>query len=101
MSSPRRVLSEQNNNTADSPVSRQHGPPSRGENGTGGTSLRRRLSHNSSASSSSSRKGGHYGYRAGRIDRINVCNFKSYAGEQVIGPFHDFTAVIGPNGAGK
>ena len=37
----------------------------------------------------------------GRISRIEVENFKSYAGQQKI-PFHDrFNAVIGPNGAGK
>ena len=36
----------------------------------------------------------------GRIDRIELYNFKSYGGRQVIGPFGDFTAVIGPNGAG-
>ena len=29
-------------------------------------------------------------------------NFKSYAGRQVIGPFHkSFTSVVGPNGSGK
>ncbi|KAF9517669.1 hypothetical protein BS47DRAFT_1339193 [Hydnum rufescens UP504] len=33
--------------------------------------------------------------------RIEVSNFKSYRGHQVIGPFKDFTSVIGPNGAGK
>lgn len=37
----------------------------------------------------------------GRISHIVVNNFKSYGGQQVIGPFSDFTAVIGPNGAGK
>ena len=38
----------------------------------------------------------------GRIDRLEVENFKSYAGRQVIGPFQEsFSAVIGPNGAGK
>jgi predicted ATPase len=37
----------------------------------------------------------------GRIDRIEVENFKSYAGHQVIGPFRGFTAVIGPNGSGR
>mmetsp|Transcript_13773 Transcript_13773/g.37285 ORF Transcript_13773/g.37285 Transcript_13773/m.37285 type:complete len:1277 (-) Transcript_13773:524-4354(-) len=37
----------------------------------------------------------------GRIDRIEIDNFKSYAGKQTIGPFLDFTAIIGPNGAGK
>ncbi|KAI9018451.1 condensin complex subunit SMC1 [Hyaloraphidium curvatum] len=33
--------------------------------------------------------------------RLEVENFKSYKGRQVIGPFVDFTCVIGPNGAGK
>lgn len=33
--------------------------------------------------------------------RIEVSNFKSYRGHQVIGPFKNFTSVIGPNGAGK
>jgi structural maintenance of chromosome 1 len=33
--------------------------------------------------------------------RIEVCDFKSYRGRQVIGPFRNFTSVIGPNGAGK
>ncbi|KAJ1954934.1 Structural maintenance of chromosomes protein 4, partial [Dipsacomyces acuminosporus] len=29
-------------------------------------------------------------------------NFKSYAGRQVIGPFHrSFSAIVGPNGSGK
>jgi len=37
----------------------------------------------------------------GRIVRIEVQNFKSYRGEQTIGPFRSFTAVIGPNGSGK
>jgi structural maintenance of chromosome 1 len=35
-----------------------------------------------------------------RIDRLEVHNFKTYQGKQVIGPFKDFTAVIGPNGSG-
>lgn len=35
------------------------------------------------------------------IDRLVVSNFKSYAGQQVVGPFRTFTAVIGPNGSGK
>lgn len=31
-----------------------------------------------------------------------LTNFKSYFGEQVIGPFHQgFNAIIGPNGSGK
>lgn len=37
----------------------------------------------------------------GRIDRLEVENFKSYKGRQQIGPFKSFTAVIGPNGSGK
>jgi len=36
----------------------------------------------------------------GKISHLEVFNFKSYAGKQVIGPFKDFTAVIGPNGSG-
>jgi structural maintenance of chromosome 1 len=36
----------------------------------------------------------------GKLERIEVENFKSYKGKQIIGPFYDFTAVIGPNGAG-
>lgn len=36
----------------------------------------------------------------GRIDRLELENFKSYAGKQVIGPFQPFTAIIGPNGSG-
>ncbi|KAJ4968684.1 hypothetical protein NE237_015385 [Protea cynaroides] len=37
----------------------------------------------------------------GKIVRLELENFKSYKGHQVIGPFYDFTAIIGPNGAGK
>lgn len=37
----------------------------------------------------------------GSIDRLEVDNFKSYKGHQIIGPFRNFTAIIGPNGAGK
>ena len=37
----------------------------------------------------------------GRIDRIEVENFKSYKGAHTIGPFKSFTSVIGPNGSGK
>jgi structural maintenance of chromosome 1 len=39
--------------------------------------------------------------QSGRLHRLEVENWKSYGGRQVIGPFSDFTAVIGPNGAGK
>mmetsp|Transcript_16447 Transcript_16447/g.24130 ORF Transcript_16447/g.24130 Transcript_16447/m.24130 type:complete len:1331 (-) Transcript_16447:133-4125(-) len=35
------------------------------------------------------------------VEYLELDNFKSYAGKQRIGPFHDFTSVIGPNGAGK
>lgn len=36
----------------------------------------------------------------GRLDRLELDNFKSYNGKRVIGPFADFTSIIGPNGAG-
>merc|ERR1719410_2176288 len=38
-----------------------------------------------------------YGY----IESLSICNFKSYFGETVIGPFSPFTCIIGPNGSGK
>ncbi|KAJ2797236.1 Structural maintenance of chromosomes protein 1, partial [Coemansia helicoidea] len=37
----------------------------------------------------------------GRLIQLELENFKSYRGHQVIGPFSSFTAVVGPNGAGK
>ena len=52
----------------------------------------------------------------GKLIQLEVQNFKSYKGHQVIGmdsciynlqlwlmqgPFYDFTSVIGPNGSGK
>eukprot|EP00958_Prasinococcus_capsulatus_P004389 scaffold406_cov391-Prasinococcus_capsulatus_cf.AAC.18 len=37
----------------------------------------------------------------GRLVSLEVENFKSYKGHQLVGPFKNFTAVIGPNGAGK
>ena len=37
----------------------------------------------------------------GKIQRLELENFKSYKGFQTIGPFYDFTAIIGPNGSGK
>ncbi|KAJ2841817.1 Structural maintenance of chromosomes protein 1, partial [Coemansia brasiliensis] len=37
----------------------------------------------------------------GRLVQLELENFKSYRGQQVIGPFTSFTAVVGPNGAGK
>ncbi|CAN6829526.1 unnamed protein product [Brassica oleracea] len=36
-----------------------------------------------------------------RILQLEMENFKSYKGHQLVGPFKDFTAIIGPNGAGK
>jgi structural maintenance of chromosome 1 len=45
--------------------------------------------------------GGHGRRGGGRIDRLEMENFKSYKGRQTIGPFFDFTAIVGPNGAGK
>ncbi|KIJ34280.1 hypothetical protein M422DRAFT_52053 [Sphaerobolus stellatus SS14] len=35
------------------------------------------------------------------LRRIELCDFKSYRGHQIIGPFSTFTSIIGPNGAGK
>lgn len=36
------------------------------------------------------------------ITHIECVNFKSYAGKQVLGPFHkSFTSIVGPNGSGK
>ena len=40
-------------------------------------------------------------FRMGFLHRLEVENFKSYKGYQVIGPFTKFAAIIGPNGAGK
>ncbi|KAJ3410001.1 Structural maintenance of chromosomes protein 1, partial [Chytridiales sp. JEL 0842] len=37
----------------------------------------------------------------GRLVQLEIENFKSYKGRQIIGPFDNFTSVIGPNGAGK
>lgn len=37
---------------------------------------------------------------AGYLKYIEVDNFKSYIGQQRIGPFDRFTAIIGPNGSG-
>ena len=36
------------------------------------------------------------------ITQLVMTNFKSYAGRQIVGPFHvSFSAVVGPNGSGK
>lgn len=35
------------------------------------------------------------------LQKIEVENYKSYKGKQLIGPFKNFTAVIGPNGSGN
>lgn len=37
----------------------------------------------------------------GRLDRLELHNFKSYGGDVVVGPFKGFTAIIGANGSGK
>ena len=39
--------------------------------------------------------------RMGRLHRLELENFKSYLGIQIIGPFENFSAIVGPNGAGK
>jgi len=33
--------------------------------------------------------------------RLEILNFKSYEGQQTIGPFKRFSSIIGPNGSGK
>ena len=35
------------------------------------------------------------------VTHLELENFKSYSGKQIIGPFQNFTSVIGPNGSGK
>ncbi|ADM11379.1 chromosome segregation ATPase [Encephalitozoon intestinalis ATCC 50506] len=35
------------------------------------------------------------------LERVEVENFKSYAGFHIIGPFDRFTCIVGPNGSGK
>lgn len=35
------------------------------------------------------------------LEYIEMDNFKSYRGHQIVGPMKKFTAVIGPNGSGK
>lgn len=37
----------------------------------------------------------------GRLHTLELENFKSYKGKQIIGPFKQFTAIIGPNGSGE
>ena len=42
------------------------------------------------------------GGNGGRLVRLELENFKSYYGRQIIGPFQEnFVSIIGPNGAGK
>lgn len=42
------------------------------------------------------------GENGGRLIRLELENFKSYHGRQIIGPFDEnFVSIIGPNGAGK
>ena len=37
----------------------------------------------------------------GYLKLIEIEHFKSYKGRQIIGPFHELSAIIGPNGSGK
>ncbi|VDK74855.1 unnamed protein product [Litomosoides sigmodontis] len=37
----------------------------------------------------------------GRLHTLELENFKSYKGNQLVGPFKQFTAIIGPNGSGN
>ena len=34
------------------------------------------------------------------VNYIELCDFKSYAGNHYIGPFMNFSCIIGPNGGG-
>ncbi len=36
----------------------------------------------------------------GHLKYIELDNYKSYKGKQIIGPFSRFSAIIGPNGSG-
>lgn len=36
-----------------------------------------------------------------RLKQIEIENFKSYRGKQIVGPFKKFTAIVGPNGSGE
>ncbi|GIQ84422.1 hypothetical protein KIPB_005907, partial [Kipferlia bialata] len=36
-----------------------------------------------------------------RLEKLEVCNFKSYRGKHTVEGFADFTAIVGPNGSGK
>ena len=56
----------------------------------------------STALATSSRDSGAFAFQpGGRLHSIELCNYKSYGGKRVIGPFKQFTSIIGPNGAGK
>ena len=37
----------------------------------------------------------------GVLHQLDIENFKSWKGKQIIGPFARFTAIIGPNGSGE
>lgn len=53
------------------------------------------------------RKGGQFQFTGGivttmgRLIKLELENFKSYSGKQIIGPFDQFTSIIGPNGSGN
>ena len=35
-----------------------------------------------------------------KLKHIEVCNFKSFSGKQILGPFRNFVGIVGPNGSG-
>ena len=41
------------------------------------------------------------GAKMGFLKSLELENFKSYKGRQMIGPLKPFTAIIGPNGTGR
>ncbi|KAJ2639275.1 Structural maintenance of chromosomes protein 4, partial [Coemansia sp. RSA 1694] len=61
------------------------------------------ITANGSSTNSSSSNGSGGGDKPRLIiTQMVLENFKSYAGRQVIGPFHrSFSAIVGPNGSGK
>jgi recombinational DNA repair ATPase RecF len=40
-------------------------------------------------------------FHGGGILELRLCDFKSWGGQHIIGPFRTFTCIIGGNGSGK
>ena len=79
-----------------------------GERGERGQGREKRVSHDDEgdfvedeSAHQRARPGNDTLAKRGRLEYLEIDNFKSYSGKHTIGPFKDFTAVIGPNGSGK